>query len=77
MEQAVNSYNKNNKKSLLWKGKELSRSSMANVLSIVRLSIQSKIEKKKKTRARKKTLRKELLKPLSPMPITLLINFQK
>jgi hypothetical protein len=48
MEQAVNSYNKNNKKSLLWKGKELSRSSMANVLSIVRLSIQSKIEKKKK-----------------------------
>jgi hypothetical protein len=76
MEQAVNSYNKNNKKSLLWKGKELSRSSMTNVLSIVRLSIQSKIEKKK-TRAIKKTLRKELLKPLSPMPITLLINFQK
>jgi len=54
MEQAVNSYNKNNKKSLLWKGKELSRSSMANVLSIVRLSIQSKIGKKKKQGSERK-----------------------
>jgi len=73
MEQMVRSHNKN-KKSLLWKVKELPKSSMTSVLSITKLGIWPKIAE---TWVSKETLWKGLLKPMSPRLITLLIKFQK